>query len=80
LNGIEAARQLKRANPGAKLVLTMHPDLSFVSAAFDAGVSGYVLKQSAATGALVAAPAGCAGYESRTSRHDSTISVTHRFL
>lgn len=50
LNGIEAARQLKQANPGAKLiVLTMHPDLSFVSAAFDAGVSGYVLKQSAAT-------------------------------
>lgn len=50
LNGIEAARQLKQANPGAKLVvLTMHPDLSFVSAAFEAGVLGYVLKQSAAT-------------------------------
>ena len=27
----------------------MHADLSFVSAAFEAGVSGYVLKQSAAT-------------------------------
>jgi DNA-binding NarL/FixJ family response regulator len=27
----------------------MHGDLSFVSAAFEAGVSGYVLKQSAAT-------------------------------
>jgi DNA-binding NarL/FixJ family response regulator len=55
LNGIEAARRLKGSNPGAKLIiLTMHPDLSFVSAAFEAGVAGYVLKQSAAT-ELVAA-------------------------
>jgi DNA-binding NarL/FixJ family response regulator len=50
LNGIEAARRLRESNPGAKLIiLTMHGDLSFVSAAFEAGVSGYVLKQSAAT-------------------------------
>ena len=50
LNGIEAARRLKQANPGAKLIiLTMHADLSFVRAAFEAGVAGYVLKQSAAT-------------------------------
>ncbi len=55
LNGIEAARRLKQSNPDAKLIiLTMHADLSFVSAAFEAGVSGYVLKQSAAT-ELVAA-------------------------
>ncbi|MGO4880013.1 MAG: response regulator [Bryobacteraceae bacterium] len=50
LNGIEAARRLRQSNPGAKLIiLTMHADLSFVSAAFQSGVSGYVLKQSAAT-------------------------------
>jgi DNA-binding NarL/FixJ family response regulator len=50
MNGIEAARRLKRSNPGAKvIILTMHGDLSFVKAAFDAGVSGYVLKHSAAT-------------------------------
>jgi DNA-binding NarL/FixJ family response regulator len=50
LNGIEAARRLKQTNPDAQLIiLTMHTDLSFVSAAFEAGVSGYVLKQSAAT-------------------------------
>jgi DNA-binding NarL/FixJ family response regulator len=50
LNGIEAARRLKQSNPDSKLIiLTMHGDLSFVSAAFDAGASGYVLKQSAAT-------------------------------
>jgi DNA-binding NarL/FixJ family response regulator len=46
----EAARRLKKSNPGAKLmILTMHADLSLVSAAFEAGASGYVLKQSAAT-------------------------------
>ena len=50
LNGIEAARRLTQSNPGAKLIiLSMHADLSFVSAAFEAGVAGYVLKQSAAT-------------------------------
>jgi DNA-binding NarL/FixJ family response regulator len=50
LNGIEAARRLKQSNPEAKLIiLTMHADLSFVRAAFDAGASGYVLKQSAPT-------------------------------
>jgi DNA-binding NarL/FixJ family response regulator len=55
MNGIEAARRLKQSNPDAKLIiLTMHADLSFVSAAFEAGASGYVLKQSAAT-ELVAA-------------------------
>jgi len=50
LNGIEAARRLKQSNPDAKLIiLTMHGDLSFVRAAFEAGACGYVLKQSAAT-------------------------------
>jgi DNA-binding NarL/FixJ family response regulator len=50
LNGIEAARLLRQSNPDAKLIiLTMHADLSFVRAALDAGVCGYILKQSAAT-------------------------------
>jgi DNA-binding NarL/FixJ family response regulator len=50
LNGIDAARRLKQSNPDSKLIiLTMHGDLSFVRAAFEAGASGYVLKQSAAT-------------------------------
>ena len=55
LNGIEAARQLRQSNPDAKLLtLTMHADRSFVQAAFEAGVSGYVLKQSAAKELLTA--------------------------
>jgi DNA-binding NarL/FixJ family response regulator len=55
LNGIEATRRLRQSNPDAKMIiLTMHADLSYVSAAFAAGASGYVLKQSAPT-ELVAA-------------------------
>ncbi len=49
LNGIEAARRLRELLPQAKLVaLTMHSDVTFALEALDAGVSGYVVKQSAA--------------------------------
>ncbi len=49
LNGIEALRQLKKANPKVRVVfLTVHADVSYVAEAFRAGASGYVLKQSAA--------------------------------
>jgi len=49
LGGLEAARRLRVSNPEAKLLaLTMHSDVTFARQAFDAGVSGYVLKQSAA--------------------------------
>jgi len=55
LNGIEAARQLKRADPGIKLVfLTMHSDVSHVREAFRAGASAYVVKRSASTELLTA--------------------------
>ena len=48
LNGIEAVRQLKKADPHIKVVfLTMHPDVTYASRAFEAGASGYVLKHSA---------------------------------
>jgi DNA-binding NarL/FixJ family response regulator len=49
LNGIEALRRLKKANPNVRVVfLTVHADVSYVAEAFRAGASGYVLKQSAA--------------------------------
>src|SRR5581483_10905938 len=48
LNGIEAARQIKRIAPEAKILfVTMHVDKIYVEEAFDAGASGYVLKQAA---------------------------------
>lgn len=48
LNGIEAVRQIRKADPEIKVVfLTMHPDVSYAARAFEAGASGYVLKHSA---------------------------------
>jgi DNA-binding NarL/FixJ family response regulator len=47
LNGIEAARQIKKAAPNTKLIfVTQQMDRQYVEAAFRAGASGYVLKQS----------------------------------
>jgi DNA-binding NarL/FixJ family response regulator len=49
LNGIEAARQLKKTDPRVKFIfLTMHPEADLATEAFRAGASGYVLKHSAA--------------------------------
>ena len=55
LNGIEAARQIHRAEPGIKIVfVTMHSDPAYVAAALDAGASGYLMKRSAASELAVA--------------------------
>ncbi len=48
LNGIEAARQLKKGSSRAKIVfLTMHPDVMYATRALEAGASAYVLKLAA---------------------------------
>lgn len=48
LNGIEAAKKLKKQTPKVKLIfVTMHADMAYVDAAFRAGASGYLLKRSA---------------------------------
>ncbi len=48
LNGLEAARRLRRTMPEVKIVfVTVHSDLAYAAAAFRAGASGYVLKGSA---------------------------------
>jgi len=50
LNGIDAARQLRRIVPSAKLIfLTMHADADYITEAFRTGASGYLLKRSAAS-------------------------------
>jgi DNA-binding NarL/FixJ family response regulator len=50
LNGIDAARQLRKLLPSAKIIfVTMHSDADYVSEAFRAGACGYILKRSAAT-------------------------------
>jgi DNA-binding NarL/FixJ family response regulator len=48
LNGVEAARILRKAMPEAKIIfVTMHADATYVTGAFRAGASGYVLKRCA---------------------------------
>ena len=48
LNGIEAARQVKRTNPNARILfVTMQTDRAYVQEAFRAGASGYMLKHAA---------------------------------
>jgi DNA-binding NarL/FixJ family response regulator len=50
LNGIDAARQLRSADARAKVVvLTMHREVTYAARALEAGASGFVLKQSAAS-------------------------------
>ncbi len=48
LNGLDAARKLKKTMPKIKLIfLTMNEDPNVANAAFSAGASGYLLKTSA---------------------------------
>jgi DNA-binding NarL/FixJ family response regulator len=50
LNGLDAARQLKRTMPAVRVIfLTMNEDPDLAAEAFRAGASGYLLKNSAAT-------------------------------
>lgn len=62
LNGLKAAAQLKRVAPDIKiLTLTRHTDQAYLQELLEAGVSGYVLKQSAATDLIRAVRAVAAG-------------------
>jgi len=48
LNGIDAARQIRKMDERMKIVfLTMHADVSYAAEAFNAGATGFVLKHSA---------------------------------
>ena len=48
LNGIDAVRQIRKANKDIKVVfLTMNPDVIYAASALEAGALGYVLKHSA---------------------------------
>lgn len=48
LNGLEATRQIKKALPETKVImLTMHKNEEYVLQSFQAGASGYILKEGA---------------------------------
>jgi DNA-binding NarL/FixJ family response regulator len=63
LNGIDAARRLRKILPSAKLIfLTMHADPDYVTEAFRAGAMGYLLKRAAASELLAAIRAVLKGH------------------
>ena len=62
MNGLVATRTLKKAQPDTAIVtLTRHGDDAYLQELLRAGVSGYVLKQSAPTELLQAIRAAAAG-------------------
>ena len=62
MNGLEATRKLKQVRPGIAIVtLTRHSDDAYLQELLRAGVSGYVLKQSAPAELLQAIRAAAAG-------------------
>jgi two-component system, NarL family, response regulator NreC len=62
LNGLDAARELKKTAPKTKvIVLTKHEEDQYVTEALRAGVSGYVLKSQVATDLVHAIHEVCRG-------------------
>ena len=62
VSGFEVASRLKRDGSKAKIIfLSIHEDVDFVRAAYDAGGSGYVIKRRMATDLLKAIRAVLAG-------------------
>jgi len=62
LNGLDAARRLKKRVPGVRIIfLTVHEDPELAAEALALGASGYLLKGSAASELLKAVRAAMAG-------------------
>lgn len=62
MNGFEATREIRGRAPGIQVVvLSMHAGREHVHQAFDAGATGYVLKESAGTEVVAAVRAVCVG-------------------
>jgi two-component system response regulator NreC len=79
MNGLVATRKLKQRQPSAAIVtLTRHSDDAYLQELLRAGVSGYVLKQSAPTELLQAIRAAAAGGQYLDSA--LTARVTAAFL
>ena len=79
MNGLVATRKLKQLQPATAIVtLTRHGDDAYLQELLRAGVSGYVLKQSAPTELLQAIRAAAAGGQYLDSA--LTARVTAAFL
>ena len=79
LNGIDAARQIIGEQPGIKIVaLSMHSEKQFVEGMLKAGVSGYLLKDTAFEELIKAIRVVCAGKKYLSP--DVTDIVLHEFI
>ncbi len=62
LNGIDAARELRKSSPKSKIILlTRHDEDQYVTEALQAGVKGYVLKSQVASDLVKAIQQVCRG-------------------
>ncbi len=62
LNGIDAAKLIKKSHPDVRIVfVTMHPDVEIARQALAAGASGYILKHSPASEVVAALHEVCHG-------------------
>ena len=62
LNGVDAARELKKSSPNTKIIfLTQHNEDQYVTEALRAGAKGYVLKSQAAEDLVRAIQEVCRG-------------------
>jgi two-component system response regulator NreC len=83
LNGVDAARELKKSSPKTKVILlTQHDEDQYVTESLRAGVRGYVLKSQAAEDLAQAIQEVCRGsvYLSPTISHavvDAYLSKKH---
>jgi DNA-binding NarL/FixJ family response regulator len=61
-SGIELTRRIKRTSPGARiLIVSMHSKIDYITEAFKAGATGYMVKESAAERLLTALESIAAG-------------------
>src|SRR6266481_1642517 len=61
LNGVDAARELKKSSPKTKVILLTHHDEQYVTESLRAGVRGYVLKSQAGDDLVHAIQEVCRG-------------------
>lgn len=76
LNGIDALGQIRDKMPEARVIfLTMHPDVSYLTRALEAGARGYVLKHAAADELATALRSALAGerFISPELQHDRVV-------